>query len=95
MTDLYGQSIDYKAGFFRRMEVEKESHPVIYEIDHTIVDVLVTGTRQAQDHTTSKTFRPQVTVCWDPASRLITAFELREQPQQRDLFDKRKEMPWQ
>ena len=75
------------------MEVKKESHPVIYEIDHTIVDVLVTDTRQAQDHTTGKTFRPQVTYCYDPASRLITAFEVREQPQQRDLIDERKETP--
>ncbi len=73
--------------------MRKVSRRVIYRIDHTIVDVLVTDTHQAQDHTTGKTFQPPVTVCWDPASRLITAFELREQPQQRDLIDERKEMP--
>ena len=73
--------------------MKKTSHPVIYEIDHTIVDVLVTEIRQAQDHTTGKTFRPQVTFCIDPVSSLVTAFELHEQPQQRDLIDERKEMP--
>ena len=93
IADLYGQSIDHKRGFLRRMEVKKASHPVIYEIDHTIVDVLVTEIRQAQDHTTDKTFRPQVTFCIDPASRLVRVFELHEQPQQRDLIDERKEMP--
>jgi hypothetical protein len=74
------------------MEVKKASHPVIYEIDHTLVDVLMTGTRQAQDRTTDKTFQPQVTFRIDPASRLVMAFELHEQPQQRDLIDERKEM---
>ncbi len=75
------------------MKTKKASHPVVYEIDHTIVEVLVTEIRQAQDHTTDKTFRPQVAFCSDPASSLVTALELHEQPQQRDLIDERKEMP--
>lgn len=73
--------------------MKKASHPVIYEIDHTIVDVLVTEARQPEDHRTDRTFRPQVTLCIDPASRLVMAFELHEQPQQRDLIDERKEIP--
>jgi len=93
VADLDRQSFDHKIAISGRMEVKKASHPLIFKVDHTIVDVLVTDTRQAQDHTTSKTFRPQVTYCYDPASRLITAFEVREQPQQRDLIDERKETP--
>jgi putative transposase len=58
----------------RRMEhTRRESHLISYQIDHTLVDVLVQDLRSEHLQTPSKMIRPWLTLCIDSRSRLVMA----------------------
>jgi putative transposase len=58
----------------RRMEhTRRESHLISYQIDHTLVDVLVKDLRSEHLQTPSKMIRPWLTLCIDSRSRLVMA----------------------
>ena len=58
----------------RRMEhTRRASHLISYQIDHTLVDVLVKDLRSEHLQTASKMVRPWLTLCIDSRSRLVMA----------------------
>jgi putative transposase len=58
----------------RRMEhTRRNSHLISYQIDNTLVDVLVKDIRSEQLQTASKMIRPWLTLCIDSRSRLVVA----------------------
>ena len=58
----------------RRMEhTRRNSHLISYQIDNSLVDVLVKDIRSEQLQTASKMIRPWLTLCIDSRSRLVAA----------------------
>ena len=57
----------------RMEQMRRESFLIVYQIDHTLVDVLVKDLRSAHYRTKSGEIRPWLTLCIDSRSRLVMA----------------------
>lgn len=57
----------------RMEQMRRESFLIVYQIDHTLVDVLVKDLRSATYRTKSGEIRPWLTLCIDSRSRLVMA----------------------